>query len=471
MRISVLWLLAFFLTLPANSQSSIVKHRLVAVGDKLSDINFGTILNNNVGVKKLSDCKDRLIIFDFWNLSCTGCIKNFPKMEELQKKFGKKIQIFLVTPDSKKEITKRMNGIEGVKLTLPNLPCIVEDQVLHKLFAPKAVPFHVWIYNDCVKVIGPQYNTYSQKIEEFLQGRKISFLPEPKSYSYNGKIALYNLVGGKLKNGPVEYSGFYTNLYEDIWYNNRRHYEGMIDSSQNTIRNTYVNVDAIELYRIALRDLIKESWKKNLVGIGNMWEGVKLMTSDTTRYTTHNTDFVTTDSTFRKNTLCYEQILSLKVSKKKQKQYLLEDLNRYYGALYGAEGEIERREVLCWAVVRNSDSDKLQTKSKSNSYKYTTVIRNGKTFINYQNTDLADPLSIVFNYLFKDSLTIVIDETNYTDKVDIELPALKEIETIVDIKNALRKYDLDIILVKRQFDFIVIKEKSFPDLRNTSMLK
>jgi hypothetical protein len=52
--------------------------------------------------------------------------------------------------------------------------------------------------------------------------------------------------------------------------------------------------------------------------------------------------------------------------------------------------------------------------------------------------------------------TLLLDETGYIDKVDIDLPA--ETGSLEKLQMALQPYGLDIIKVKRERSFLVIAE-------------
>src|SRR6266540_5407737 len=84
--------------LPAIAQTYVNSFQVkeATIGDRVPDISLGTIINGPAEKKRFSDFKDQLIILDFWNSYCSSCIAAFPKMEELQKRWGKKVKVILV---------------------------------------------------------------------------------------------------------------------------------------------------------------------------------------------------------------------------------------------------------------------------------------------------------------------------------------------------------------------------------------
>src|SRR5690606_28167319 len=70
-------------------------YRRLNIGDTVPDISF-TVCNFNMPTAKLSDFAGRLVILDFWATWCGSCIKMFPKVDSLQKKFINKVVFILV---------------------------------------------------------------------------------------------------------------------------------------------------------------------------------------------------------------------------------------------------------------------------------------------------------------------------------------------------------------------------------------
>ena len=98
------------------------------VGDSFPDIPLGKVLNNKTNKVRFSDFNNKLVILDFWNTHCSSCIAAFPKMEELQRHFGNKIQIILVNPIETEDQIQvvRLRG-NRENFIMPDLPCIVAE--------------------------------------------------------------------------------------------------------------------------------------------------------------------------------------------------------------------------------------------------------------------------------------------------------------------------------------------------------
>ncbi|MGV3529800.1 MAG: TlpA family protein disulfide reductase [Flavisolibacter sp.] len=83
MRSSILIPVLLFLQ-PAFSQLN----KQLNIGDACPDLKFANVYNHT-GDLQLSDYSGKLIILDFFATNCVSCIAGFPRLEELQVKFGK----------------------------------------------------------------------------------------------------------------------------------------------------------------------------------------------------------------------------------------------------------------------------------------------------------------------------------------------------------------------------------------------
>src|SRR5687768_3477014 len=107
-------------------------YREVKVGESMPDIPLGTVLNNKTGIRNFSELKGKLVILDFWNTWCGSCIDAFPKMDQLQKQFGEKVQIILVnSTETEEAIQEKFRKVPALKkLKMPDLPSIVNAKYM-----------------------------------------------------------------------------------------------------------------------------------------------------------------------------------------------------------------------------------------------------------------------------------------------------------------------------------------------------
>src|SRR5258705_3241888 len=95
----------------------------LTIGDVCPDVRLVNYANNKIKSFTLSDFKSKLIIIDFWGTGCTSCIKAFPKIDSLQKKFQDKIQFILVNKESAD--STRGFFLKRKKIKDPDVPMVM----------------------------------------------------------------------------------------------------------------------------------------------------------------------------------------------------------------------------------------------------------------------------------------------------------------------------------------------------------
>lgn len=161
-----------FLLLVFLSGGTYAQIKPVERGTKVPDIDLGYVLNDPGKHYRMSDLKGRMVILDFWFTRCSGCVAGFPKMRELQAKFGDKVMIFLVTYENKENVEKMIK--KGL-VDLSGMTVITGDTVLTKLFPPYSYPYHVWIDKEGIFRYGTfGFNTTDKNIKQFLAGEKLN---------------------------------------------------------------------------------------------------------------------------------------------------------------------------------------------------------------------------------------------------------------------------------------------------------
>ena len=74
----------------------------------------------------------KLLLLDFFATWCTACIKELPKLNNLQQQYNGELQVVLVTYEPFEKVTelKKRNKVVAASA----LPVIASDTVLHRLF-------------------------------------------------------------------------------------------------------------------------------------------------------------------------------------------------------------------------------------------------------------------------------------------------------------------------------------------------
>lgn len=452
------------------------------VGDAMPDIPLGTVVNNKTGKLRFSDFKGKLVILDFWNTYCSSCISLFPHMEELQRKFEGKVQIFLVNIwETENEIQKRLQNYR-YKVQMPDLPSIVagkdnrsggrQESKLGSLFPTRGVPHHVWINgNGRIILRGGMSNTYAQKIQDALDGKDIFVLNNSATIPSLSKekkfISLHHLFGSL--NSKVSFGSFITG------YNNEVDFGGggsrQLEDSSSGIRITqFFNEDLLEIYlRGPFRSYLNQFGQKGaIIYAPSKSHAIDLLDFskeiDKSKYT-QRTALVPrkgfmTDKDILKSKFCYEQIIPIEVPEETAREYMARDLNNYFSFHYGTIVESEKRKMRCFILVRSSDyksKEPVNRGDKASGASGTDDLQAiiGTAFRNNQSLN---------DLLLKNKITgkpfLILNETGWgkEKQLDIEIPV--KLESIDELRAALQKHGLDIVEGERELSVLVIKSVS-----------
>ena len=377
---------------------------------------------------ELDKDRDKLILLDFWATWCGSCLKNFPKMEALEKQFEGKLKVLPVTGEDLATLNKFFASKNGQRFK--NLISVAGDPFLSKIFPHYAIPFIVWIKDGKVLNTTDASQVTADNIQEILQGKKSSVetvlqigrdrpLMLAEQFDLEKKTTLVNyalLSKGRIK-AIAPGSGFHRNN------------DGVVYGRQ------WTNISLMNIYRgIAYELLEKENTpfsEKRLVNLVKNPEAIDFTI-------THEDDPVD-DRLYN-----FEFIVP---QNKADQLYpnMLKALNEFSG--YSAL--IEKQRTKCLVMKKTGASDDLKTKGGtvvSNLVKTTVILRNAPlehliVYLNVNNqfTDLN-----------------VIDETGYTDNVDLNLGTVKD---LTELKKALQKYGLTLIEEERDLSMLVVRDR------------
>lgn len=112
---------------------------------------------------------------------------------------------------------------------------------------------------------------------------------------------------------------------------------------------------------------------------------------------------------------------------------------------------LEKRTLPCLSLIRTSDIDKIKSKGLQSDF----------SFSHYEakmtNCSL-DLLVAQLNVIYLQTLpTPVVNSTEYTSWVDLHLEA--NLTSVESIREALKNYDLDLVLRAEEIDVLVIGNK------------
>lgn len=118
----------------------------VRVGDRMPDYRFVNLINYPTREASFSAFGGRFVILDFWSTHCSSCIESWPKLVDIQKRYGDRVQLLLINTDQDEATVRaafeKRKKLTGVEVTLPT---VCGDTVLSSLFPRLGVPHVIWI--------------------------------------------------------------------------------------------------------------------------------------------------------------------------------------------------------------------------------------------------------------------------------------------------------------------------------------
>lgn len=404
------------------------------IGDKVPAVTIGNVINNASSDIRLSDYHGQLVILDFWATWCSPCIAMFPKTDSLQKVFGGKVRFLPVTYQSEKDVRRLLTRIPA--LNSLNLPIVVGDTTLNRLFPHKELPHYVWIdQNGVVLAITGSEEITPVKIESVLSGSGLT-LEEKKDVilPYNRELPLLLNDLGFTKN-QLHYGSVLTGYKEGLSMRSDR-----LRYPDGSFRRITVTNSTIRKL-LAIAHTNKEHYFH--------YNRVLLEVEDTSKLVMPDPDITSRQAIgewMRQHTYCYEIMVPRHLSDSISAM-MRRDLARLFPQY---RATVEKRTVKCLVLVRTSDADRIKTSGKPVNFSF--------DFMEARMTNCS--IGLLMSHLNGTRLqlldTPVIDGTGYSGKIDIRLQGnLSDVETL---RQALHAYDLDLVARFMDIDMLVIRD-------------
>ena len=435
MRKTFFLLILFFAVAKSYSQSASIKPS--TIGDKMPDILLSNFMDNAKPFK-INDLKGKLVIFDLWNVWCSACVRLMPSLDSLQKKFGDKIKIILVTENKKNDVTKLFIK---TKMKIPGLPIMTNDTILNKLFPHSTVPHQIWIdKNGDVKFITDAYNATSDNIQAVLNNKPIELHLIKETANFNVQQSLLDEGGNRLRYHMKYYSFFMNRLDE---YGGTYGAFCKIEGTSNVMITRLVNFPLLTYYKFAFGILIPDGladlYTKELIGNRIIFD-----VKDPNNFYAPIDDSKK-DEWYNKNIFSYES--SIPIQNPEMSYHILQqDLNRFFPF----NASIERRKVRCFVLKKISKGNKII----SHGGKFNFTI--DKNYLKVQNCPVSSFVSLLAN-MNKNISIPIIDGTNYTKNIDITV--IRKFSNTQDFSKNLKKYGLELVEEVREINMLVISDK------------
>lgn len=409
------------------------------IGDSFPYSIVHSLLQNDSTITQPLHLKNKVLILDFWNIWCAACIQAFPKMDSLQNTFSKDLQVVLVTKNNADEVNRLFKRI---KIPRPDIPSITSDSILNQWFPHEGDPLHVWINKKGkVEFITYGYNATESHISKMLDGDELN-LSRRDNNSIDFKQPIISEANSFLLKNVESYSTI-SRLYS------------LTSNAQLVIKKDTVtnNPTYLRITNATIPALFQLAFAKDLFGTEiNMKQLVKnnrlLIETQNVQSLFYPRDPGELDKWNTENLYSYEINIpggsNLDIYKLMQ-----QDLNRYFRF----KGILEKRWKNCLVLVRKNNSDKMKTKDKS-VYPFFKYSKDSSII---KNSPLQSTLVKQLIYLNANKSYPIIDETKYTNPVDITL--LSPLHDLTLLKRALDAYGLDIKMKKRKIDLLIIKDR------------
>lgn len=439
MKLVITLALFVFCTATGNAQE-------IAIGRQFPDVALTNIVNYPVKQAKISDFRGKLLILDFWATWCGPCVSMLSKTDSLQKQFDGKLQIMPVTTESEKTVDLFLEKLNRNKHILP--PSVTGDTILRKLSTHTYIPHYVWINtNGTVVAVTGMEEITSKNIQAVLDGNQQG-LPVKKDnmraidldkavFALGNPIKYGNEVHVESVNRKgVGYYSIFTGYIQGL--------PSFGTSREDSTRISVVNVNLGRLFMFAFGEFSIDFYSRNRLIVEARDTSLFFAPS----YAQRGQDFINWLN--EGNGYCYE--LQVPPSLVEKKIGIMQDeLNRYFGALYGIEGKLEKRKQKVLALVRTSDKDKLTTKGQKED------LQVNKFYMGLKNTHFDWFLHTLKTKYLQLSPLPLFDETGITGFVDMEINA--NLANVQEINKELEKYDLRFVEKEKEINMIIIRDK------------
>jgi thiol-disulfide isomerase/thioredoxin len=416
--------------------------RTYTVGDKVPDLVFKNLVNYPFNQSRLSDFKGKMIIIDFWELTCSSCIAAFPKMQKIQEQYKDQLQIITVTRTANlEEYTDFSSAFPGLKGF--SLPTVLQDDNLYKYFPYEFISHLVWIdRNGIVKAItGTEYIT-PENIQLALRDEHLPWPVKKDVFGFEYDKPLLSVMNGEAKAPSMLYYSALTGYMEGIDATDKV----IEDSVNQTVTYNHYNHNLLSLCDGSL-------WGQ---GTGNIPpKFLVLHVKDKTRYLRNNkTQFF--NEWAKKNTYCYSVSMPMQLPVNERKEFIKKDLTRWLDVL-GISVKKELSEVNGLALVKLKDKKPLITEGgePESRYRYpydSSILKN-------------EPIGDFLNNLnlYNEEIPFLIsNQTGYGDSSRLNMQFSRHaFASEANLRQELRQNGFDLLPFTWKTDMYVISEKDY----------
>lgn len=440
--IQIIVLAVLCLNFSSKAQDNPSTVTALKIGDKVPDITINDIINYKSGdgkaatTAKISDFKGKLLILDFWATWCSPCIAMIPKMDSLQKEFAGRVQFLPVAYQSQMDVQLLLDKLQKQQRKIYDLPGVVNDKFLSKLFPHTTLPHFVWIDpKGIVSAITDQGAINNININKLLSHIKIDAPTKQEAplIDYDRTQPLFTHKIDAFDSTVVFHSEL-TRCIEGL----RGGYHYDIYARGKSRRITVRNAPLMLLFSYAF------SGQNKTFGEHKILFNVK----DTTALTSSKTGAEYHRWLFNNHGYCYELIVPPTMAENIF-SIMQSDLSRLFPQ-YEAKLKLINRD--CWVLTRTTTNDKIKSGGG------TPNVRTDRFGFHMTNATLDYFIVQMDSFYLSNSPYPVINGSGYTGKADLTIDA--NLGSIDSINKALEKYELKFVLKKAPVEMLVISDNN-----------
>lgn len=408
----------------------------IKIGDRLPMSELHNMINHPSKTLLLADHKADLTILDIWSTNCGGCVVAWPKMLELQKEFGKNLQVILVNRFQDEKVVKDFisyrKKMVGVDM---NLPISCQDTALARAFPRPGVPRYYWIDSNGVVVSATHGDQVTRaNVKRWIESGpfRMDQIVEDMARVDGTKPIFVDGNGGVGRSDAFVWSSSLTHGFRDI-VGTARDFTG----TNNTYGILVTGYDIRTLYRTAYNNLLAPSDELTFVHDSRC----VVIAEDSSIYYGWINGVRTSAPRYN-----YQLIAGRPMARQRLQGAMQEDLDRYFGLT--ATWEKRRKNCL---VITMFDSTKAQQKSRG----YGTIVGETQTGLDgatvheaiywmEQGSFFYDPRPIVDETGYKGILTGIYFEARADD--------------VKALDRAFSRFGIHINEEVREVDVLVLRE-------------
>lgn len=312
------------------------------IGDQLPSIPVSKVLNFSDGILNTDEFSGKLLILDFMATGCKSCIEVMPKFDSLQKKFGDRLQIVLVTYEKQERVKAFLEKNKIGKQI--KFAFVTEDSLLKSLFPHEYISHVAWINKGVVKAITRTQYVNAANIQTVLEGQAVNWPVKKDITEYDYKQALFTLNENNIPEFSIPTQKYYSAFTGFLPGITRRHTE-KTDSVDQVVRVSMINYPIIDMYLKALGQQLRFPSSYMILEV-----------KDTSRYV-YNSKENYRDEWRLDNNYSYEGGFPISLSKEERNRKIKQDLNFYLRL----DGRMEKRKILCMVLERSGNNHLLKT--------------------------------------------------------------------------------------------------------------